>query len=65
MTPPARSRRPRCSGAVLAHEIPAPGPLADALEVVGLFNVQFAVKDGKVFVIEANPAGESHGPVRE
>ena len=29
--------------------------LADALEVVGLLNVQFAVKDGQVFVIEANP----------
>ena len=29
--------------------------LADALEVVGLLNVQFAVKDGDVYVIEANP----------
>ena len=29
--------------------------LADALEVVGLLNVQFAVKDGEVYVIEANP----------
>jgi carbamoyl-phosphate synthase large subunit len=29
--------------------------LADALGVVGLLNVQFAVKDGEVFVIEANP----------
>ena len=29
--------------------------LAAALEVVGLLNVQFAVKDGQVFVIEANP----------
>ncbi len=29
--------------------------LAGALEVVGLCNVQFAVKDGHVFVIEANP----------
>ena len=29
--------------------------LAEALEVVGLLNVQFAVKDGEVFVIEANP----------
>ena len=29
--------------------------LADALEVVGLLNVQYAVKDGTVFVIEANP----------
>ncbi len=29
--------------------------LAEALEVVGLLNVQFAVKSGQVFVIEANP----------
>ncbi|HLG67977.1 MAG TPA: carbamoyl-phosphate synthase large subunit [Acidimicrobiales bacterium] len=29
--------------------------LADALEVVGLLNVQFAVKDGEVLVLEANP----------
>ncbi len=29
--------------------------LADALGVVGLLNVQFAVKDDEVFVIEANP----------
>ncbi len=29
--------------------------IAEALDVVGLINVQFAVKDGQVFVIEANP----------
>ncbi len=29
--------------------------LAEALEVVGLLNVQFAVKDETVFVLEANP----------
>ncbi len=29
--------------------------IAAALEVVGLINVQYAVKDGQVFVIEANP----------
>ncbi len=29
--------------------------IAEALEVVGLINVQFAVKDGDVYVIEANP----------
>jgi len=29
--------------------------IADALGVVGLINVQFAVRDGEVFVIEANP----------
>jgi carbamoyl-phosphate synthase large subunit len=29
--------------------------LADALQVTGLLNVQYAVKDAQVFVIEANP----------
>jgi carbamoyl-phosphate synthase large subunit len=29
--------------------------IATALEVVGLINVQYAVKDGEVFVLEANP----------
>ena len=29
--------------------------LAKALGVVGLMNVQFAVKDGEIFIIEANP----------
>ncbi len=29
--------------------------IAEALEVVGLMNVQFAVREGQVFVIEANP----------
>jgi carbamoyl-phosphate synthase large subunit len=29
--------------------------LAESLEVCGLINVQFAVKDGQVFVLEANP----------
>ncbi len=29
--------------------------LADALDVRGLLNVQYAVKDGEVFVLEANP----------
>jgi carbamoyl-phosphate synthase large subunit len=29
--------------------------IAEALEVVGLINVQYAVKDGAVFVLEANP----------
>jgi carbamoyl-phosphate synthase large subunit len=29
--------------------------IADALDVRGLINVQFAVRDGQVFVIEANP----------
>ena len=31
------------------------GRIAEALAVVGLINVQYAVKDGDVFVLEANP----------
>ncbi len=38
--------------------------LADALDVIGLCNVQFAVKDDTVFIIEANPR-EPDGAVRE
>ncbi len=29
--------------------------IADALDTVGLLNVQLAVRDGEVFVLEANP----------
>ena len=46
---------PTLSGAVLQEIDQHTRALADALEVVGLLNVQYAVKDGKVFVIEANP----------
>ncbi|MGI9384172.1 MAG: carbamoyl-phosphate synthase large subunit [Methyloligellaceae bacterium] len=31
------------------------GLLATALDVVGLMNVQFAIKDGEIFIIEVNP----------
>jgi carbamoyl-phosphate synthase large subunit len=31
------------------------GLLADGLSVIGLMNVQFAVKDGEVFLLEVNP----------
>jgi carbamoyl-phosphate synthase large subunit len=31
--------------------------LAQALRVIGLINVQFAVKDGQVYVLEVNPRG--------
>ena len=29
--------------------------LAQALNVIGLMNVQYAIKDGKVYVLEVNP----------
>jgi len=44
----------------LSHEIQdrlreQTGAMARALEVVGLMNVQFAVKDGQIYVLEVNP----------
>ncbi len=36
--------------------------LALALNVVGLLNIQFAVKDGKLYVIEVNPRGSRTVP---
>ncbi len=43
------------SDAVLATLHESTVKIADALDVVGLINVQYAVKDGEVFVLEANP----------
>ncbi len=43
------------SGDVLAMLDTHTRAIAEALEVVGPINVQYAVKDGAVFVIEANP----------
>jgi carbamoyl-phosphate synthase large subunit len=43
------------SGDVLATLHENTKKIADALEVAGLINVQYAVKDGDVFVLEANP----------
>ena len=36
--------------------------LARALNVVGLINVQYAIKDGKVYVLEVNPRGSRTVP---
>jgi len=36
--------------------------LARALDIRGLINIQFAIKDGKVFVIEANPRASRTTP---
>jgi carbamoyl-phosphate synthase large subunit len=46
---------PTLSAAVLQTIEVHTRALANALEVVGLLNVQYAVKDGIVYVIEANP----------
>ena len=47
----ADARRQRCSTTIATHV----RAIAEALDVIGLVNVQFAVKDGVVFVLEANP----------
>src|SRR3989449_8619136 len=36
--------------------------VADALGVVGLINVQYAIKDGVGYVLEVNPRGSRTGP---
>jgi carbamoyl-phosphate synthase large subunit len=36
--------------------------IARALDICGLINIQFAIKDGKVFVIEANPRASRTTP---
>jgi len=36
--------------------------IARALNILGLINIQFAIKDGKVFVIEANPRASRTTP---
>ncbi len=46
---------PTLSGELVAKIEARTHELAHALEVCGLLNVQYAVKDGQVFVIEANP----------
>jgi len=43
------------SGAVVETLTVHTRAIADALEVVGPINVQYAVKDGSVYVLEANP----------
>ena len=46
---------PTLSGEIVAVIEAHTHRLAEALDVCGLMNVQYAVKDGRVFVIEANP----------
>ena len=46
---------PTLPAAIVARIEAHTAQLAEALDVRGLLNVQFAVKDGEVFVIEANP----------
>ncbi|HXW35443.1 MAG TPA: carbamoyl-phosphate synthase large subunit [Acidimicrobiales bacterium] len=47
---------PQSLSTALVNELEsATRSIADALEVVGLINVQFAVKEGNIHVLEANP----------
>ncbi len=48
---PPQTLGPAVLAAIEAHT----RSIAEALSVVGLLNVQYAVKDGTVFVLEANP----------
>ena len=36
--------------------------IAREMNVKGLMNMQYAIEDGKVYVLEANPAGVQNGP---
>ena len=38
--------------------------LAHALDVKGLMNIQFAVKDGEIYVLEVNPRGVAYSSFR-
>ncbi len=55
VTRPAPCRRNRCPRPWSTCSTTYTRALADALEVCGLINVQYAVKDGQVYVLEANP----------
>ena len=63
-TAPASSRRPRCPDETLEVIEAHTRAIAEALDVRGLINVQYAVKANQVFVIEANPRASPHGALR-
>ena len=52
---PARCRPIRCRHKIIAEIERQTEAMAKALQVVGLMNVQYAVKDGEVYVLEVNP----------
>ena len=57
VTPP-----PTISDRARESIVAATGALAEALEVRGLINIQFAVKGNDVFILEANPRGSRTVP---
>ena len=54
-TAPARCRPTASTAETIAEIERQTIALARALHVVGLMNVQFAIKDGEVYVLEVNP----------
>jgi carbamoyl-phosphate synthase large subunit len=54
----------RCAAEIIAELERQAVALAKALSVKGLMNIQFAVKDGLVYLIEVNPRASAHGAVR-
>ena len=52
---PVPSRRFRCQNDVIDRLKEQTYALAKALKVCGLMNIQFAVKDGEIYVLEVNP----------
>ena len=54
-TAPARSRPGRSTSVTIAELKRQTEPMALALGVVGLMNVQFAIQDGDIYVLEVNP----------
>ena len=54
-TAPARCRRARSSPETIARLEDETRKLALALDVGGLMNVQYALKDGEIYVLEVNP----------
>ncbi len=54
-TAPARCRRTRCRTRSSTSWNARPRRMAKALNVGGLMNVQFAIKDGTIYVLEVNP----------
>ena len=64
-TPRARSRRRRCRPTCSRRSRRTPRALADALDVVGLLNVQYAVQGRAGLRHRGEPAREPHRAVRE
>ena len=63
-TAPARSRPTRSTPVTIAELKRQTESMALALGVVGLMNIQFAIQDGDIYVLEVNPRASPHRPLR-